>query len=417
MRSLLDRILNFDISYLVRGSLWTGLAFLVSALGSIVTMVAFGNLLSKEAYGTYNYLLSLAASLSFLTLSGAGPAVVRAVARGFEGVAHYALKLQLKYNSLAALIVLSSAIYYGYKDNWLFGISLALLALAYPFADAFHIYKEILTGRKRFDTLAYITNVITLVGAGVTVLTLYFTGNILILILIYTAMSLVPNILIYKLVTRNIKSESKKEELAEFRSTSLHFTGAGIIGVIASYIDRIILFQAAGPVALAGYTFALAGPDRLKSLVKNIGSIALPHLARRSLLQIHDVVYKRILILILGGLILFGAYWFIAPILFKIFLPRYLDVIFYSQIIASAVIVVPVSVYFGSIFSAQNMLRAMYIYNLLSHIVRIGLFVILGLMWQIWGLVLASVLAQGVNAILGIIIWEVEYRRLSKNYV
>ncbi|MEK7227481.1 MAG: oligosaccharide flippase family protein [Patescibacteria group bacterium] len=411
-----ERLFKFDMLYLAKGSSWITLSFVVGILGSLVTMVAFGNLLSRETYGTYSYLLSLGASLSFLTLSGAGPAVVRATARGFDNLAHYALTLQLKYNSLSAALILIVAAYYGYKGNGLFAFSLALLSLAYPIADAFHIYKEVLTGRKCFNILSRITNLITVTGAAATVLVLYLTDNILILIALYTIMSFVPNFLVYKSVTKNIKASPKPGEVAEFKRTSLHFTGAGIIGVIASYIDRVILFQAAGPAALAVYTFALAGPDRLKSLIKNTGTIALPRLARRSLIQIHEIVYKRLAILLLSGIALFACYWFLVPLLFKIFLPRYLDAVTYSRVLSLAVIVTPVSVYFGSVFSAQNMIKAMYAFNLTSHIVRIALFIIMGFMWQIWGLVLASVLANVANAVLGLLIWEVEARRLmAKN--
>ncbi|HEY4528230.1 MAG TPA: oligosaccharide flippase family protein [Candidatus Paceibacterota bacterium] len=411
------RLLNFDISYLAKGSLWTSFSFLVGTLGSLVTMVAFGNLLPRDTYGIYNYLLSLGASLSFLTLSGAGPAVIRATARGFDNLASYALRLQLKYNFLSALLILATAAYYGFKGNTLFAYSLLLLSIAYPIADAFHIYKEILTGKRRFDTLSHITNFITIIGAIATILTLYLTSNVLILIALYTAMSFVPNVIAYKLTAKDIRGKPSEEEVRELRRTSFHFTGAGIIGVIASYIDRIILFQVAGPATLAVYAFALAGPDRLKSLIKNTGSVALPPLAGKSIIQIHSVVYKRLIVLLLAGFALFVCYWIITPVIFKIFLPRYLDAVIYSRILSLAIIVVPISVYFGSIFSAQNMIRAMYAFNLASHIIRITLFIILGFMWQIWGLIIASILANAVNAVLGIIIWEWEYRRLIKIHV
>jgi O-antigen/teichoic acid export membrane protein len=411
----IERLLKLDISYLLSGGLWTSLSFAVGVLGSLATMVAFGNLLPREAYGIYNYLLSLGASLSFLTLSGTGPAVMRAVARGYESVVLVAFKFQLKYNFIAVATILAAAFYYGYKGNTLFAWSLALLAFAYPLAEAFHIYKQILTGRRRFDTLTKITNIVTLIGVFITVGALLYTDNVLILIVIYTSMSLVPNIIAYRMVTRNIdKRRPEPEQIKEMKRTAFHLTGAGVIGIIASYIDRIVLFQVAGPVALAVYSFALAGPDRLKSLIKNWMSIALPNLTRRSIAQIRQVLYRRIGLSILVGSAVFLAYFFIAPVLFKIFLPRYLDAIAYSQIIAAGLITTPVSVYIGSIFSSQNMIRAMYALNFGNHISRIVLFVTLGWLWQIWGLVVALIASQAINAVISIIIWEIESRRLIK---
>src|SRR3989344_1851820 len=98
-----------DMVYVARGGFWTTLRFAIGMLTSVATIIAFGNLLPRENYGIYNYLLSLGASLSFLTLSGIGPAVVRSIARGFESVARYALRLQIKFNLIAVLVVLAAA--------------------------------------------------------------------------------------------------------------------------------------------------------------------------------------------------------------------------------------------------------------------------------------------------------------------
>src|SRR3990167_6226029 len=81
-----ETLLKLDMRYLVKGGFWTTASFAVGVVSSIITMVAFGNLLPRETFGTYNYLLSLGASLSFLTLSGTGVAVMRAVARGYSNV-------------------------------------------------------------------------------------------------------------------------------------------------------------------------------------------------------------------------------------------------------------------------------------------------------------------------------------------
>src|SRR3989344_6416029 len=119
-----ERIFKLDMVYLAKGSIWTTSAFIVSTLASVVTMVAYGNLLTRETFGTYNYLLSLGASLSFLTLSGTGVAVMRAVARGYSNVVPAALRLQLKYNLFAVAAVLTASVYYSYKGNIVFALAL-----------------------------------------------------------------------------------------------------------------------------------------------------------------------------------------------------------------------------------------------------------------------------------------------------
>ncbi|MDP2651400.1 MAG: oligosaccharide flippase family protein, partial [bacterium] len=410
-----ERLFKLDMVYLFKGGLWTTLSFVVGTLASLVTMVAFGNLLPREAYGTYNYLLSLGATLSFLTLSGISVAVMRAVARGHENIVPAAMRLQLKYNLIAIAMVMASATYYGYKGNTLFALSLAMLAIAYPLAQSFHIFKQILTGKKRFDTLTKITSIITLISTLATVATLFLTDNVLIIIAVYSLMSLLPNLFAYKSVSRHLdKSLPAAEQITEMRRTAFHFTGAGLIGTAAQYIDKIVLFQVAGPASLAVYGFALAGPESLKSLVKNWTSIALPRLAQSSLPEIRRVLYRRITYSMLIGGALSLVYWLLAPILFNLFLPRYTDAIIYSQILALGLIIMPAVVYIGSIFSSQNMLRANYALNIGNHILRISLYLILGWLWQIWGLIIASLLSSLINTVYGMVIWEFESRRLLR---
>lgn len=412
-----ESFFKLDMVYLAKGGFWTTLRFLIGLLASIVTMVAFGNLLPRETYGTYNYLLSLGASLSFFTLSGIGIAVTRAVARGHENIVPSALKLQIKYNLIAVLTVLSTSVYYAYKGNMLFSLSLAFLALAYPVSEAFHLYVHILTGKKRFDTITKITSITTVISAITTVTTLLLTHNILIMVAVYTTISLVPNIIAYHITTKNLdKTPPEQGQINEMRRTAFHITGAGIIGVIASYIDKIILFQVAGPSTLAVYGFALAGPERLKSLIKNWTAIALPRLAQSTLGEIRLVVYKRIGFSLIIGFALAFLYIIFAPLLFKIFLPYYLDSIRYSQILAINLIVVPATIFIGSVFASQNMLRATYLLSVGSQVLRIILFITLGWIWQIWGLIAASILSSFANGIYSIIIWEIEMRRLVKKH-
>lgn len=408
-----ERFFGLNMVYLAKNSFWTTLSFLIGIAGSLATMVAFGNLLPRETYGIYSYLISLGSSLAFLTLSGVGPAVIRAVARGIENIVPEALRMQLRYNLLAVATVGAVALYYSYKDNYTFGVSLIFLAIAYPIAEAFHIYVQVLTGKKRFDLLAKITSIITLTGALATVATLLLTDNVLIIIAVFAFMSLVPKVLVYRWVVKDLdKSVPDPEALSEMHNTASHITGAGIIGTIASYIDKVTLFQVAGPVTLAVYGFATAGPERLKSLLKGWIGIALPRLAQSSISDIRKVFYKRVGLLLIAGTILAAIYIIISPYLFRLLLPKYLDSILYSQIFALSLIVAPAAVYIGSIFASQNMLRAIYALNIGSHIARIILFLVFAWLWQIWGLVFAAILSSIINAIYSIIIWEVESRRL-----
>lgn len=410
-----EGIFKVDMRYILRGGFWTSVSFLASLCASIAAMVAFGNLLPKENYGTYNYLLSLASSLGFLTLSGIGPGVIRAVAKRQENLLPYALKLQLRYNLLAVATISAAAFYYYAKGNSLFAISLGILAVIIPLEAAYHIYEHILIGRKRFDTLAILSGFSSIGAAVATVLALLFTDNVLILVITYAATSLIPSYLAYRLITRNAPVDlPDQEEVQELRRSAFHITGAGIIGTLAQYADKLILFQVAGPVALATYGFAIAGPEKVKGLVKNWVNIALPRLAHRDISEIRYAFYKRLTLSALAGAGAALVYISLSPIFFRLLLPKYLDSILYSQAYALGLILVPALVYIGNIFYSQNMLRAIYITSTGNQIMRIAAFAVGGFLWGTWGLVFGFLFSQLLSLAFCIAIWEKESRRLSR---
>lgn len=411
----LGQHLKLDLHYLAREGFWTTLKFGIVTIGSILTTIAFGNLLPKETYGIYSYLLSLASTLAFLTISGSSTAIIRSVARGYEEVANYAFNFQLRYNTIAGLVVLSSAIYYGYKGNWLFAGAMTILALAVPLSTSYFSYEPILIGSKNFKKLTQISVLTTSVNTAVIIGTIFITQNPLFLILNTTLTSLITNYLVYKNVSSNIKTNlPTQEQIAEFRRTSFNLTGAGLLSSAANYLDKILLFQVAGPANLAIYGFAIAGPEKLRGLIKNWAGTILPKLAGKSIKQIKEVFYRRLLYSLVVGIILSAIYISVAPILFKLLLPKYLESIKYSQVYGISLAVAPILAYIGNVFSGLNLLRAIYISSVLSQVIRIISIVAMTLMFKTWGLILGVSMSSIVNTILNIIIWEIESRRLTE---
>lgn len=411
----LSRLLHLDMFYITQGGTWTTLRFLVGIGASVATTIAFGNLLPREVYGNYSYLLSLAGSLSFLTLSGVSTGVIRAVAKGNEEVVPYAVNLQLRYNLLAVLTIAGASLYYGFMGNEIFTISLLMLAVSVPLSAAYFTYESALIGLQKFDLLTKVTALSTFVSAGLTIITISLTQNIFAIVAVYALGSLIPNLFIYYYVAKKLKKgHPDTETIRELRDTSFHLTGAGLVSTLAMYVDKIILFQVAGPAALAVYGFSIAGPEKLKGLIKNWASIALPKLTDKTHSEMRKIFYKRFGYLFLLGMTLCGIYILLAPTLFRLVLPKYLDAVPYSQAYALSLIILPPLIYIGTVFYALNMLRAVYINSVGSQVMRIALFAILGWQYKTWGLVIAAVLTYTLSCIYGLIIWEIESRRLVK---
>lgn len=402
-----------DNVYIARGGFWTTLQFVVGSLASIVTVIAFGNLLPRESYGIYKYLLSLAGTFGFLTLTGMNTAVVRAVARNQAGILPYAVRLQLKYNMLSTAAVAILAVYYALHGNLVFAASLFFLAVALPLSSAYNTYGAVLVGQKRFDLLSFASSLSAVTAAAAVIIGLLFTDSVVILLGIYAAATLIPNILGYWFVRARLPhAPIDGEARAELRQTGFHLTAVSVIGTLAQYLDKIILFQTAGPAALAVYGFATAGPDRIKGFTKNWIGITLPRLSEKNIKDVRHVFYRRVGQSLLIGGIIAVAYLILCPFLFRWLLPQYLDSIRYSQVYALGLLVTPASVYIGNIFQGQNMLRAVYYIGIGGQVVRITLFLALGLRWGIWGMTIAAVATMAIGLLYSIVIWEIESRRI-----
>ena len=114
---ILERFLQTDIRYLTRGSFWITLNQGVQFIAGMLLAIAFANLIEPETYGTYKFILSVAAILSITTLGSMGTAVNQAVARGFEGSLQHALRLKLMVGLLGMLGSLVAALYYYLNGN------------------------------------------------------------------------------------------------------------------------------------------------------------------------------------------------------------------------------------------------------------------------------------------------------------
>src|SRR3989338_1976898 len=127
-----ERYTKTDMVYLASGGFWLTLGQIISSAATFGLAIAFANLLPKETYGTYKFILSIAGILSVLTLPGMMTALTQAVARGFEGSVIPALKLRVRWGMLAGLGNLVVATYYYFNGNTKLTISFLIVAAFLP---------------------------------------------------------------------------------------------------------------------------------------------------------------------------------------------------------------------------------------------------------------------------------------------
>lgn len=380
-----------DMVYLAEGGFWLTLGQMVSTAASFLLAIAFANLLDPITYGNYRYVLSLIGMLSVLTLTGMGIAITQATARGLEGSFYTGFKTKLKWSLLASLASIGLAGYYWLQGNNLLPIPLLISATFLPLMQASQVYKDLLIGKKLFDIQTKYSTLSQIISSGIIIVVLFLTKNLFWLIAAYLVSYTFLNYFFY-LITK-LKFKPNKKEDPKTLSYGKHLSLITIFNHVASYIDRFLIFHYLGAAELAIYHFATLPPEQIKGLFKNIQSLALPKFSEKTKKELKSTIFKKAGKFFLILLPITGFYILVAPLLYKIFFPQYLDAIFYSQIFILYLLFTPATLSTVALQS-QKAQKQLYQLNISGPIIKIILFFLLVNYYGLLGVILARVISN-----------------------
>ncbi|MFA5841410.1 MAG: oligosaccharide flippase family protein [Candidatus Paceibacterota bacterium] len=401
-----ERYFKTDMVYLAKGGFWITFGQAATSIISLFLTIFFANFLPKETYGIYRYLLSIAAILNIFSLTGMNQAVAQAVATGNEGALRVSVKYQLKWGLIMLFAFWVLGAYYFLNGNLIFAAVFFIMGVSSPLVTAFNTYGAYLQGKREFG----LNNIFSVISVSIyavsMVIAIMLSGELIWLIIAYSLATLVANWIFYYTTIRIFKPPlAPADSVLKY---GREMTAIGFIGPIASQIDSIILSHFWGPAQLAVYTLAMAIPNRAISFIKNLLDIVFPKLATKKTGEINQIFYIRISQGVVIGIIFALAYVIIAPYIFKYLLPKYLDSVFYSQLLAISFVFAMPNRYINLLFIAQKLSRLMFINNLVQSIIRILLYIILGVWGGILGLVVAQLLNSLLSLIINIIVWQLK---------
>ena len=397
-----QRYTHTDMIYLAKGGFWLTLGQIISTGASFLLAVAFANLLDPVTYGNYKYILSLVGILGIFSLPAMGTAIIQAVARGLEGSFYTAFKTKLKWGLLGSLTALGLASYYFLRGNYLLSIPLLISAIFLPLMEASRVWGSFLGGRKLFNIQVKFNSLNRILSVSIMITTLFLTKNLLWLIAVYFVSNTFLNFFFY-LITKGKFQPNKKED-PQTLSYGKHLSLMGIIGTIANYLDRILIFHYLGAGEVAIYSFAIYPPEQIKGLLKNVKPLALPKLSQKSKQEIKKTFFKKIIKFFLALLPITVAYIITAPFLYKLIFPQYSQAVPYSQIFAISLIFTPILPI--SVLESQMAIKEKYTITLFSGFSRIFLMSSLVLFYGIWGVIIGWVLARFLTFLLAL--WSIK---------
>lgn len=399
-----ERYTGLDMVYLTKGSFWITFGQITSSALSLFLIIAFANLLPKETYGLYRYILSLGAIMGVFSLTGMNSAVARAVAAGHESALRVSVRYQLKWNLLMLAAFWTLAGYYFIQGDSLFATSFLILGLFAPATLAFNTYGAYLEGRKDFR-LASISSVIsTFIYVLGMLAAMLLSREVIWLIITYSTVTLGSTLFFYIFTLHKFKPS--RTPIGDTIKYGRELTFIGFISPVASQIDKIILAHFWGTAQLALYSLAMAVPDRATGLIKNLVGLGAPKFATKTPEEINKFFYARTIQGMAVGLACFIGYVLIAPYLFKYLIPQYLDALVYSQILAVSFIFAIPNRYVSLLLISQKMSRIIFTNSMIQNTIRIILYVTLGIRGGTTGLVSAFVLMSFVGMLINIVIWR-----------
>ena len=390
----LSLLLKVDMAYVVSGAFWSNANYLFISILSLLTSVLFARYLSKEQYGTYQYVLSLAGMISTATLTGMNTAVMRAVAKGYEGELRKTTRFQLIFGIVPTIISLGIAVWYLFHADSGLSLSLLWVALFLPAANALNTWSAYMGGKKLFRIGTYYSFVNSIVSYGGVIALIYFTHNYIWVAFGNFFFGFLGNLIMYWYTLRKLKPGNTTEEGTIAYGT--HLSLMGLPGAIPGQLDALLVYHFVGPAALAIYTFATLLPEKLSGGLRFAQNIALPKFSEKSEESVKRFLIKKMGLMFILIAIVVVLYALAAPWIFHTFFPAYDASIPFTQLYSLSFFGV-ISTLVQSAIMSQKKTKALYIISFVSPAIRTVLLCVLMYFWGVWGILWAQIIQNFIS--------------------
>lgn len=386
-----QRYTHTDMLYVARGGFWLNLKQLSALAFSLVTAIAFANLVPKEVYGTYRFVLSLGGILGALTLSGMNTAVTRAVAQGYEGTFVRSLVVQARWAWVTVVASFATALYYFINGNPILGSAFIAFGILYPIYTVSNTYLAFLQGKKDFSrTFWYGLGTSAFQFAGIIGVILLIPNVVYLVVAYYATQAAANGFYLYR--TLRVYRPSDKSDGSAL-GYGKHLSLMNLLGSVASQIDGILVFHFLGPTQLAIYSFATLVPERIRGLFKFTGTIALPRFSENDSSSAAESVAPKTARLAVAAIIVAGLYIIFAPLGFQLVIPKYVGAIPYSQVYAISLVALASYIPLAALMAQANR-KLLYQASTISSVVQIVLISTGLFWWGLWGAIIAKVVMQ-----------------------
>ena len=392
-----EKYTKTDMVYLTKGGIWLTIGHVISFCSALALAVTFANLLPKETYGTYKYIIAFFTLLSIPSLKKIGVALIQSVSRGFEGNLKEILLTKLKWGSLGTLAGLLLSAYYFIQGNNVLAMAFAISAIIVPFFNGANIYISYLNGKKLFKKITKYRGINQIITTIVVITTLFLTQNIFLILLAYLLSETITRIISLLITIKKFPPNDKKDPGIIKYGTQLSVIE--FIKTMASEADKILIYHYVGPTELAIYAIAIAPVDQIKTLILSLRTLALPKLSDNSIASIKQTLPRKIWKASLIIIPIIIVYILVAPWLFSVFFPEYQSSVILSQILAISIILAPTTL-MSSGLAAQKQIKSLTKVKISGAIGRLVIYFVAVKFYGLIGLIVGRIIIDVYLALL-----------------
>jgi O-antigen/teichoic acid export membrane protein len=398
-----EKYTKTDMVYLAKGGFWLTSGQIFSTILVFASSILFANFVDPKIFGEYKFILSLAAILSVFSLSGLRSIVLNRSAQGSNSILKLGFYKNLKWSGPLFVVATGISIYYLLNGNQTLGWSLLVIAFLEPMHNSGLLYGPFLNGKKEYkqNTIMWVIGQI-IITAGL--IAMIFIGpNTLNLIITYFILHTLVNLTLYFITLKKYPVIKDEVQTKPINTESFHLSIVNVINTTANHIDKILTFHFLGAQMTALYTFSIAFPEQIKSIIKNISKLALPKYATKDLSEISKDITKKVLKSSIFIIPIIIVYIIAAPFLFELILPRYTDGILASQLIAITLIFSLSSLPISAI-QAHEKYNLMYKFSFYTNITKIVITFIFIYYYGFYGAIFALLISRLIAFVISILL-------------
>lgn len=360
------------------------------------------SLLTREQYGTYRYVIDIAAALAFLSLPGLNQVVMQDTAKGLDGTLSRAWRRRLSASLIWTFVLMGLAVYYYSTERHLLARAFAAAAPLFPVKTALDAYRFYLLGRREFRLYTSIPLAIQIVVSAGTVLTAFLTRDPVVMLVVFGVLETLLHVAAFRYVLRRLPPRN-----VEFSASGLRFgvglSAANITASLSAQLDTILVAAMFAMPEVALLSLAMLPVRYSRLLLNSLGEFFGPRVVSESGPRLFRRANRVILITVSVAL----AYVVIAstlmPVFFRTFFRDYPDAIPLAILAMLLLLVgVPITVMEQTLF-AQERLAQTTMLRLLQFLFDLAVMVVLvqrfGVLGAVVGRIVAALFRLGMISI------------------